>query len=330
MENKYPFISFVIRHRRINVPIAIIYAILSAVVVFFVIPLEYTSSVSLLPSAASFSQRMLGNLGGLEKLAGINIGGGMTAQSQEMYMGIIHSKRLLDRVINQEYEFPHDGRTLKQNLVEFFEIIEEDERETVEKVLKKMREDVIIINIEADNDILYLEVTTENPYLSAQVANKAIEVLNDIVKTEIQKEYRLQLQYLENRLDEIEDSLKIAENELMIFLETNTDPTLPAFQVEQLRLQRQVQIHTELLIEFRKQLELFIANNMVNLADIKVLDHAYPSYRKSRPKRALLLITFIFLFGFVQLGINASLVILRHFRQEFNGKLLEEDQRKTG
>jgi len=329
MEEKYPFISFFIQNRKINIIISIIYIILSVIIVFFVIPLEYTSSVSLLPSAATFSQQMLGKLGGLEKLAGIDIGGGMTGQSQEMYMGIIDSKRLLDRVTNHEYEFVHESRTLKQNLVEFFEINAEDEREIVEKVLKKMREDVVIVNIDVNNNILYLDVTTENPFLSAQVANKIIEVLNDIVKNEIQKEYRQQLQYLENRLDEIKDSLKIAETELMIFLETNTDPTLPAFQVEQLRLQRQVQIQTELLIEFRKQLEIFIVNNMVNLADIKVLDKAYPSYRKSRPKRALLLITFIILLGFVQLAFNASVVIFRHFRKELHGKPLEEDQRKT-
>jgi uncharacterized protein involved in exopolysaccharide biosynthesis len=115
----------------------------------------------------------------------------------------------------------------------------------------------------------------------------------------------------------------------MTFLETNIDPTLPAFQVEQLRLQRNLRIQTELLIEFRKQLEIFIADNMINLADIKVLDSAYPPYRKSRPKRALLLIALTMLAGFIQLGTNVSLVILQKFKNEFYGKPPEKDKTET-
>jgi uncharacterized protein involved in exopolysaccharide biosynthesis len=297
--------------------------------VFFIIPLEYTSGVSILPSAASFSQGLAGQLGSLGKIAGLDLGGGSMAQSQVMYMGIIFSRRLLEKVVFKEYEFLSKGQIKKQNLVDFLEIEEEEKREVIEKVLKRMREDVVMVNIDADNDILYLDVTTENPFLSAQVANKIVDVLNEIVKTEVQKEYRQKLQYLESRLGEIEDSLKIAENELMIFLETNTDPTLPSFLVEQLRLQRNMQIQTELMIEFRKQLEIFIADNMVNLADIKVLDQAYPPYRKSRPKRALLLISFVLLLGFVQLAINASVLIWRNIKQDLNGNLFEKDNRKT-
>jgi uncharacterized protein involved in exopolysaccharide biosynthesis len=87
-------------------------------------------------------------------------------------------------------------------------------------------------------------------------------------------------------------------------------------------LRRNLEIQTQLLIEFRKQLEIFIADNMVNLADIKVLDNAYPPYRKSRPKRLLLLITFIFLAMFVQIGINASVLMYRNFKLDFTDNSL--------
>ena len=319
MNSKYPILGFIHKHLKLNIYIGVVYCVLLVVLVFFVMPLEYTAGVSVLPSAASFSSGLMSNLGGLGKLAGIDIGAGSAAQSQEMYMGIIFSKRLLDEVIYHEYEFEDEGQLKKQNLVQFFEIDEEDEREISEKVLKIMREGAIAVNISADNDILYLDVTTENPFLSAQIADKIIDILNRIVKNEVQKEYRQKLAYLETRLNQIQDSLKIAENDLMIFLERNADPTLPAFQVEQLRLRRNIEIQTQLLIEFRKQLEIFIADNMVNLADIKVLDHAYPPYRKSRPKRALLLIALGMLCLFLQIGTNASIVIYKKFKTEING-----------
>jgi uncharacterized protein involved in exopolysaccharide biosynthesis len=319
MNNKYPFLSFIYKHLKLNIYVGVVYCILLVMLVFFVIPLEYTAGISVLPSAASFSQDFMGNLGSLGKIAGIDIGAGSKAQSQVMYMGIIFSKRLLDEVIYYDYEFEHQGEQRKQNLVDFFEIDEEDEREISEKVLKIMREGVLAVNIDQNNNILYLQVTTENPFLSAQVADKIVGILNQIVKTEVQKEYWQKLSYLENRLEQIQDSLKIAEEDLMIFLETNTDPTLPAFQVEQIRMRRNLEIQTQLLIEFRKQLEVFIVDNMINLADIKVLDQAYPPYRKSRPKRALLLIALAMLCFFIQVGVNTSIVIYKKFKTELSG-----------
>jgi uncharacterized protein involved in exopolysaccharide biosynthesis len=322
MQNKYPLISFVLHYRKINIPIIIAVIVLLTVVVFFIMPLEYTSELSVLPSAASFTSGIAGSLGNLGKIAGVDLSG-TEAQSQDMYTGIIDSRRLLDRVIYHDYRFFDDGDTINSNLVEYFEIDADTEREINEEVLKQMREDVIDVDIDADNDIMYLSVTTENPFLSAHVANYIVKILNEIVKNEVLKEFHEKQTYLENRLDEIKDSLKIAENKFENFLETNSDPTLPSFQVKQLQLHREVRIQSELLIEFRKQLEIFIADNMVNLADIKVLDVAYPPYRKSRPKRSLLLITFVFLAGVVQIGINASILIFKNAKQEIFGSRFE-------
>ena len=79
MEKKYPFLGFILKRWKKNLYVGIIYTILLIVIVFFIIPLEYTSGVSILPSAASFSQGMLGNLGSLGKIAGIDIGAGSKA-----------------------------------------------------------------------------------------------------------------------------------------------------------------------------------------------------------------------------------------------------------
>jgi uncharacterized protein involved in exopolysaccharide biosynthesis len=84
-------------------------------------------------------------------------------------------------------------------------------------------------------------------------------------------------------------------------------------------MRRNLRLQTELLVEFRKQLEIFIADNMINLADIKVLDEAYAPYRKSRPKRALMMIAFAILAGFIQLGVIVSILYYKKFKQELNG-----------
>jgi uncharacterized protein involved in exopolysaccharide biosynthesis len=306
----YPLIRFIFLNRKSNLIVFASTCVLLFILVMFVIPLEYTSQLSIIPSAANFSQGLAGKLGSLSKIAGLDLPGS-SAQSQEMYKGILSSRRLLDQIIYHTYTFIEDDSLVQENLITHFEIEEETKREIEEKILKKMREDVVAVNIDVENQILYLDVTTENAFLSAQVANKMVKILNEIVKTEVQKEFRLKQEYLENRLTDINDSLKIAENDLKFFLEMNTDPTTPNFQIEQIRLQRNLQIQTELLIEFRKQLEIFIADNILNLSDIKILDDAYPSYRKSRPKRALLLIALGILVAFLQIGVNGIIYIVR-------------------
>jgi uncharacterized protein involved in exopolysaccharide biosynthesis len=318
-EIKYPFLEYLIKNKKINIPIIIGATIIITLIIFFVIQLEYTSKVTILPTAANFSQGLTNQLGALGAIAGINIGSN-SGQSQEMFIGILNSRRLLDKVSKNEYSYDENGETHKGNLIELFEVEGDSKREIEEQILKIMRENVFYMEIDPMNGILNLNVTTMNPFLSSSIANFSAFVLNEIVKTEVQKEFRQKLKYLNEKVSELEDGLKIAENDLKKFLETNTDPTTPEFQIEQLRLRRNLEIQTQLFIEFKKQLEIFIADNMVNLADIKILDTAYPPYRKSRPKRSLLLITFVGLFGFIQIGINGSIYIYKKLSKELSGK----------
>ena len=322
---KFTLTRFIIKHKKTNLPLAFLSGIIIFILVFFIIPKEYTSEVSILPPAATFSQGFASQLGSISKLAGLDLGSDM-GRSQELYMGIIRSRLLQKQILENVYEFESvDEKTvLKSTLLDFFEIEVESEREKYEQAYKKMRDDIVTVNIDAENEILYLAVTTENPFLSTKVANKIMEVLNDIVNTQVQKEFRQKLSYLSTRLGEIQDSLKVAEIEFKTFLEYNPDPSTPDFQIKNIRYRRNLQIQTELLIEYRKQHEMFIADNMINLADIKVLDEAVPPYLKSRPKRILLSGSLFLLLLFLQIGINAAILIFRNFKNEVLGSPFEK------
>ena len=314
--NSHPLLWFLLSNKKTNAIILIVSSVAIFIVVMFVISLQYTAQVSILPSQANFAQGFGGKMDEIKKAAGLK-SGPLTAQSQEMYQGILQSRRLLDSCIYKEFEINHKGKILKKRLVDFLEIEGENDREINEKTIKKLREDIIYIDIDPDNEILYLDVTTEYPELSAQLANFMVEKLNIIVKNQVQKEYREQYKYLQNRILEIEDSLQIVDREMQDFLEKNFDPNLPRFQVEKIRYLRNIEVQTSIYSEFRVQLELFIADNMINLSDIKILDRAIPPYRKSRPKRLLLLISFGILSLFIQTSVNGAILVYRRFRKNF-------------
>jgi len=194
------------------------------------------------------------------------------------------------------------------------EITGKSEEEYLQKTLKQMRDYILFSNINPDNQILYISITLPNPEVSAQVANYIIEVLEMLVLDKLQIEFKEQNEYLNNRLAMLNDSLKISEEQLKLFLERHPDPTLPSFQVEQLKLRRKIDVQSAVFIELTKQQELLHVQNFINLSPLKILDKAFPPYRKSRPKRIFVTITLLLLFGFLQLGVNASFFIYGKFR----------------
>ncbi|MCK6619830.1 MAG: hypothetical protein HUU32_19605 [Calditrichaceae bacterium] len=306
----FQLLLFILKHKKINSLIFGIIFVLSTVVVFFVMAKQYTAEVSILPSAANAAQGLSGKLGSLASLAGVNLGS-FSARSQEMYSGLLFSRDLLEKTIFHKYTFTEDEEFKEANLIDFFEIEGDSEEVKIQKTLKILREDAMVVNIDRDNQILYLLVTLKDPAVAAQAANYMVEVLDELVLSEVQKEITEQYSYLNRRIRETGDSLSIAEKELQKLLESTSDPTRPEFQVAQLRARRKVEIQTAIYVEMRKQMELLYLQNFVNLSPIKVLDPAYPPYRKSRPKRLFVLITFLALGGLMQIGANWAVYLYR-------------------
>lgn len=296
-------LRFILNNRRSNLLIFTMLTILALIFVFFVIPKQYSAEISILPHTSATSQALGGKLGTLASLAGVNMGSS-TVRSPEMYLGIIKSRELLKEVAQKKFIYSTADTTTEGNLISFFEVDEETEENSLQKTIEILREDVIAINIDDHNQILYLNVTLENPELAAKVANYTIEVLEGLVFNKLEKEINDQLNYLNRRLSETNDSLKIAEENLKRLLETTIDPTRPDFQIAQLKIRRHLEIQSAIYIEFKKQMELVTLDNFVTLSPIKILDMAYPPYKKSRPKRLFVLATIMLLFGFIQLGAN--------------------------
>lgn len=308
----YHLFLFILKHKKLNIWSYSLLFVLTVVYVFFIMTKQYTADVSILPSASSGTQNLGGKLGSLANLAGVNFGFS-TSRSPEMYQGILYSRRLLEPVILKNYNFPTNKGDFTGNLIEFYKITGKSEEEKIQKALKIMRDYIVVTNIDEDNGILYLSVTMKHPILAAEVANNMISILEDIVLNNLQLEFKEQDDYLKNRLALINDSLKITEEELKKFLEKNPDPTVPRFQIEQLRLRRKIEVQSAVFIELTKQLELLNIQNFVNLSPLKILDKAYPPYRKSRPKRIFVVITLMILLGFVQVGVNSLFYIRRKF-----------------
>ena len=313
-----PIILFIWKNRKINITIASIATVLLFLLVMLFMTKYYTATTSIIPASSNFASQLGGKLGSLAGLAGLsNMGSG--GQSQQMYESIIKSKKLQHRLLHTEFEFDTDDGIKKQQLLDFLEIEGKNQREILEKAYKELNGDIIFPELDNETDILFVNVTLENPFLAAKVANKIIEYLDDIVSNQINKEYDEQYAYLRKHKTVIKDSILIVENQLKDFLKNTRDLYAPENVIKELRLKRILTMQTAILAELKKQEEIFVLENIVNLKPVKVLDRAVAPYKKSRPKRALVLISFFMLMISVQFVVNYLIVTYRAFKQKFAG-----------
>ncbi len=306
-----PIIIFIWKNRFKNLILAVILLIASFLIVLLGMDKKYTAVVSIIPpSGSSSSMGKLGALAGLAGLGSISNSG----LSQDMNRGILESRALQYKLLQTNFSYQENGNTVSGKLIDLLEIDSSNPRELYEKAYKAFVEDILFSDIDADNNILYINVTLKSPVLAAMVANKMIEYLDEIVKKQIVNEYSEQSQYIRSRIQIISDSLKMSENAYKKFLEQTREADSPEYTILDMQFQRQLTVLTTILSELQKQKELLIMNNMFTLSPIKVLDRAEPPYRKSRPKRLLTIISIFSIFIFLQLLINTSIVLFRNFK----------------
>ncbi|MGC9364408.1 MAG: GNVR domain-containing protein [Fidelibacterota bacterium] len=319
---RYPILTYIILHWKLNFTVVMLAWIGIILYVFLVAEKKYTADISIIPSAASFSSRLAGgNLSSLAGLTGLDLSTS-SGQSQEMYEGILNSRQLLRRILYDTYDvIDGAGHKIKKNLIDYLEIKSEDDLEKFGKALKYFKEEVIYIGIDPESNILSLAVTLPDPYLAAEVANRMVTVLDDIVRNQVQKEYHEQYEYLTSRITQTQDSILAAEKDLEKFLEKMSAIMEPSTQIKEIRYRRNLEIHTAIYTELAKQKEMFVLQNMVNLNPVKVLDQAIPPYKKSRPKRILLTISLGFLWLCAQVGINASIVYSKKIKSDLTSNI---------
>lgn len=193
-----------------------------AVVVSLLMTPIYTATTTLLPpqSSQGGAAALLGQLGGLGGLAGIDIGGG--AGSPEMFVTMLQS------------------RSAKDKIIERFNLMERYEAEFKADVYKKL-DNVVAITTDKKSGLITVAVDDEEPQFAADMANAYYEVLKELLTrvaiTEAQQKrvfFEEQFAKAKNELADAEVKLKeVQERTGLIQLEGQATATFEA--IAQLR-----------------------------------------------------------------------------------------------
>jgi len=289
------------------------------------LPKAYTAHVVMLPTDDGESG-FPGQLGGIASSFGIQLPFGSVSQS-DLYPTLLTSERLLTDLLEDRFA-PRMGAApvpLADIVVKRKKLSEHEQRM---RAVRSLREDIVRARKDSDTGVLTLSVTTDDPHLSADVANRLASRLETYLIDTRQIEGSRNRTFLDDRLDVVSADLRKAEEVLTRFRESNRRiQDSPELLLTEQRLNRDVLLQEQLFLELQRQKEVAKIEEVKNTPVLRVLDNAVPPVRPSRPHKVVLVAMGFVLglmaaIGFVIAGtvleLNPALAeSLRPFRQDW-------------
>jgi len=271
--------------------------------VVLLLPPRYTATVTFVPEqrAPSRGGGAAGGGAGLVGLAGqLGIPLGMDpTQSPRFYAEVLTSRELLSRVLLTKFADPrHPAAGDSVPLLAILRVWggiwgAKSAADSLDRGVRKLARRVSA-RVDIQTYLVYLSVTTRYPDLSAAVATRFIEYLNEFNATKRESQARARRQFVEQRILDGARELHAAEDDLRRFHERNRAwQESPELSAEEGRLHMQVNILQEVYLTLRRDYEQARIEEVNDTPVITVVDPAVSPVRQSRWREVLVLLAFV-------------------------------------
>ena len=193
------YLVIIVKWKKTLIIVALITAIISYLAIYFLIDKQYDAFATIIPVEEN---QITGIASLLKNIPSDITGANLNNTEMSMYNTIIYSRGLLEKVID------------KFNLVDVYEYDRSDP-EYMEKTLKKLSNNIFTEITE--NNAYEITVRAKTSQNAALMTNYIIKLLNSrIVELKISKSGQNR-EFLEARVNDIRNNLKVAEDSLMEF-----------------------------------------------------------------------------------------------------------------
>lgn len=305
-------------------------------IVGFSIPKEYSTEVTLAPESTSKSTS--GSMGALAAMAGVDLGGlstGEDALLPELYPDIVSSTpfllELFDiRVRDQEGEIDttlynyldkHQRsswigvvltspfRLVGWVMSLFMEKPEEGDGKVDPFWLTRDQERVanelgrrILLTIDKKTGVMSLEVTMQDPLISASLTDTVMHCLQDYITNYRTNKARHDLAFTEKLYREAKADYEESQEKYAKFADANQNIILLSYRAEQERLENEVDLAYSIYTQMSNQLQTAKAKVQEITPVYTVVQPATVPLRASKPNKMMILIGFVFLAGIGTVG----------------------------
>ncbi len=326
--------------RRFIIKTVLVFAVIG-VAVALLTPKEYTASTTLVPQTSQGTSKLSG-LSSLASMAGFNLNmtQGVTELSPQVYPQIVQSVPFQLEIMNTPFDIEGIDHpvTLYEYYTEYYSpgffsilkkytiglpgviikaikgepdssegLVEQDSAQTIKLTRKQESVRKILANnisLTLNDKEGYVELTSafHDPELSAQVAQKAKELLQQsITEFKIEKA-KAQMQFVEERYREKKKEFEEAQDELAAFRDRNKNITSAMALTEEERLQNEYQLAFNVYSELAQQLEQARIKVKEDTPVFSIIKPVTVPLDKSKPNRPLILIIWVFLGGIIGIG----------------------------
>jgi uncharacterized protein involved in exopolysaccharide biosynthesis len=158
--------------------------------------------------------------------------------------------------------------------------------------------------------VVTLYYSSIDPVMAAAVLNGMLDSFNRFYMEKKMRKSQSNLEFISQRLADVDANLNRSERELRSFVEANRNfQGSPALMFEWQKRQRTVKINEELFIAVKKEHELAKIQEEKDRSVINVLDYAEAPLKKSGPKR-IRIIGLAFLASLI-FGVAAAVLVDR-------------------
>jgi uncharacterized protein involved in exopolysaccharide biosynthesis len=226
---------------------------------------------------------------GLFSQLGVNAGAD-PSESPNFYIQLLDSRELLTRLVQSRFVDPRgDSPSDSAMLVDILRIRNKDPKRKVE-IGVKMMDESIRGSSDSRTNLVWFEVDTRWPELSAAIANRTTELLTDFNKEQRLSRTRAKRLFLEERVALAKSALNMAEARLREFNEQNrqwlSSPGLVSLEQQ---LQRDTERAAGLYLELQRQMETTLLDEFNNAPLITVVDSAVAPRKAQWPRYGSLL-----------------------------------------
>lgn len=286
-------------------------SILAIVYVLFIATPVYTSETKLLLVSSGGSQSRLGGLASQFGFSLPSQNDNVNYLSAETLPEILSSRTLAKSILHTTFnsrEF--DKPTSLLNIITDQKDI--DRADSIKIIANSIKHIQNILNITQikNTPMFTLQVDSPEPQLSADISTVVINELEKLQSDFTKYELTHQKEFISERLDEIQNELFQAETKLKTFREQNLQISLsPTLLLHQERLQREIEIQTQIYISLKQQFEQVKIEEAQNKSWLKIIDPPNIPIYHSKPKRKLIVI----FAGLIGITIGGIIAVIKNY-----------------
>ncbi|AHG88394.1 lipopolysaccharide biosynthesis protein [Gemmatirosa kalamazoonensis] len=270
-------------------------------------PRLYAAHAAFLASEPSPGSSALGSLGAVASQLGIPAlaaaASGSASLSAQFYGDLLTSNALLHEAVVTRYDASapgeHGGRAFRGTLLDYLDPGGKTETDRELEAMRGLAKKILTVTVDRPTGVVRLEVRTRNRQLSALLARRLLDLVNEFNLRRRQTQAGAEREFDARRAGAALDTLRAAESALAEFRTGNIDfsrsPRLAARETE---LERRVSLAQQIYTTIAQRYEVASIEAVRNTPVVTVLD-APEGLVEARPRHTAAIALGAFVVGLV-------------------------------